>query len=55
MTDRLQALLDSAYAANKLERDRLSLEIFLVGLQQEALDFDEALLKQTQVCTSRPM
>lgn len=53
MADRLQALLDTACAADALERDRLPLEDFLAGLQQEALNFDETLLNLTQVCKNR--
>jgi len=47
-SDRLQVLLDSAREANKIERNRVSLETFLAGLHEEDQSLDEVQLKQTQ-------
>ncbi|RYO31557.1 hypothetical protein AA0111_g4806 [Alternaria arborescens] len=47
-SDRLQVLLDSAREANKIERNRVSLETFLAGLHEEDKSLDEVQLKQTQ-------
>jgi len=53
-TDRLQTLLDFAREANDVEQNRVSLETFLAGLQQESEDLDEAQLKQIQVSELGP-
>ena len=47
-SDRLQALLDRAREANKIERNRVSLETFLAGLHREDKNLDGVQLKQTQ-------
>lgn len=52
-SDRLQALLDRAREANKIERNRISLESFLAGLHQEDEDLNEAQLKQIQASWPR--
>jgi hypothetical protein len=46
-SDRLQVLLDSAREANKIERNRVSLETFLAGLHEEDKSLNEVQLKQT--------
>jgi hypothetical protein len=51
-SDRLQVLLDSAREANKIERNRVSLETFLAGLHEEDKSLDEVQLKQTQASLS---
>ncbi|RYN63131.1 hypothetical protein AA0118_g4871 [Alternaria tenuissima] len=51
-SDRLQALLDRAREANKIERNRVSLETFLAGLHREDKNLDGVQLKQTQATTS---
>lgn len=48
ISDRLQVLLDCAREANKIERNRVSLETFLAGLHEEDKTLDELQLKQTQ-------
>jgi hypothetical protein len=47
-SDRLQVLLDRVHEANKIERNRVSLETFLAGLHEEDQSLDEVQLKQTQ-------
>ena len=51
-SDRLQVLLNSAREANKIERNRVSLETFLAGLHEEDKSLDEVQLKQTQASLS---
>ncbi|RYN20734.1 hypothetical protein AA0121_g1625 [Alternaria tenuissima] len=51
-SDRLQVLLDRVHEANKIERNRVSLETFLAGLHEEDQSLDEVQLKQTQATNS---
>ena len=49
LSDRLQALLTTARDANLAEPNRMPLEEFLAGLQQDATELGEQSSQQTEV------